>query len=80
MIETVTLTGIDENSDPKALVQLGQWFPFVELAVLAGTEEGKPRMPSRDWIRKWVGTAKQAGVATAIHLCGARGRAARDRN
>jgi len=80
MIETVTLTGIDEKTDPKALVQLGQWFPFVELAVLAGTQDGKPRMPSRRWILEWRETAKQAGVTSAIHLCGARARAARDRN
>lgn len=80
MIETVTLTGIDENSDPDALVHLERRFPFVELAVLAGTREGAPRMPVRRWIREWVKKANRADVATAIHLCGARSRAARDRD
>ena len=80
MIETVTLTGIDKNSDPEALVELGRWFPFVELAVLAGTRDGGPRMPSRRWIREWVAKASHARVATAVHLCGARSRAARDRD
>lgn len=73
MIETVTLTGIDENTDPDALVELGRWFPFVELAVLAGTRNGRPRMPGRHWIREWVAKASQARVATAVHLCGAVG-------
>lgn len=80
MIETVTLTGIDEDSNPEALVYLGRWFPFVELAVLAGTREGGPRMPERRWIREWAANANRAGVATAIHLCGARSRAVRDRD
>ena len=80
MIETVTLTGIDEKSDPEALVNLGRHFPFVELAVLAGTREGEPRMPTHRWIRKWVTKANRANVATAIHLCGARSRTARDQN
>ena len=79
MIETVTLTGIDENSDPDALVHLGHRFPFVELAVLAGTHEGAPRMPARRWIREWVKKTNRADLATAIHLCGAHSRAARHR-
>lgn len=80
VIETVTLTGIDENSDPEALIRLSRWFAFVELAVLAGTREGEPRMPTHRWIREWVTKANRADVATAIHLCGARSRAARDQN
>ena len=78
MIETVTLTGIDEKSDPEALLNLARHFPFVELAVLAGTRDGEPRMPGRHWIRKWIAKANQAHVATAIHLCGTRSRAARN--
>ena len=54
MIKTVTLTGMDENTDPDALVQLGRWFPFVELAVLAGTRESGPRLPRRARIRNWL--------------------------
>jgi len=80
VIETVTLTGIDENTDPGALVQLGRRFPFVELALLAGTRDGGPRMPGRRWIREWASKTSQARVATAVHLCGARSRAARDRD
>lgn len=37
-------------------------------------------MPGRRWIREWVTKANRAGVATAIHLCGARSRAARNRD
>lgn len=62
MIETVTLTGIDEKSDPEALVHLGRWFPFVELAVLAGTRDGGPRMPERLWIREWVTKASERAI------------------
>jgi len=80
VIETVTLTGIDENTNPDALIRLGRRFPFAELAVLAGTHDGEPRMPRRRWIREWVAKASRASVATAIHLCGACSRAARDRD
>ncbi len=80
MIETLTITGVDEDTEPGDLLHLARWFPFVELAVLAGTREGEPRFPRRGWIDDWLGMAAAAGVQTAVHLCGARSRAARDRN
>ena len=53
MITRVTLTGIDHECDTEALLELGRRFRLAELAVLAGSEEGTPRMPPTTWIRQW---------------------------
>ncbi len=76
MSERVTLTGIDEYCNTGALIRVARRFPFVELAVLAGSEEGTPRMPQAAWIRAWSEQTDEAGVGTTIHLCGERSRMA----
>ena len=75
MIERVTLTGIDEESKTDALIRLHARFPFVELAVLAGSEE-TVRMPPSKWREHWSRLAAEDGVDTAVHLCGRPARTA----
>ena len=71
MIEIITFTGIDENTELDRLRKTAKAWPFTEFAVLAGSQTGcAPRFPPRGWIDKWRAYATCHGIRTAIHLCG----------
>jgi hypothetical protein len=72
-IQTLTLSGPDENTSIESLGRLIDDFPFVELGILiSATPEGRNRYPGLDWVSRVVA---EFGQRCAIHICG---HAARD--
>lgn len=64
----ITLTGADERTDLDALVKLVCFNPLVEVGLLyTATPEGRPRYPSRAWLRE---AAETLDGRCAIHVCG----------
>lgn len=70
-LHTVTITGADDSTDIRALVDLSAEFPFVEWAILISkSQEGGIRFPSRPWIDAFVSAATSNGLKVATHICG----------
>ena len=70
-IKYVTLTGADDQIDPKDLGELSKEFPFVEWAILfSQSKAGVPRYPSYDWVKKLFKTQESYRMNLAAHLCG----------
>lgn len=72
----VSITGADNAVNPQRLVELSEYFPFVEWALLhLPHKEGQPRNPTTSW--RWklaslrIARASDCGppVRTALHLC-----------
>ncbi len=54
-IKTVTITGADDNTDIRAMIELSKKFPFVEWGLLFSPNpdrKGTARYPSIAWIKK----------------------------
>ena len=71
MLELVTFTGVDEQTDLKTLRLIAEEFPRAEFAALAGSRTGTddPEYPGRTTLQL-LGTMGKKEVRTAIHLCG----------
>ncbi len=72
-LEKVTITGADDSTSVKALVDLSHEFPFVEWGILVSwSSEGQYRFPSRKWIDQLVGTSDGLGLNLQLstHVCG----------
>lgn len=70
-LHTVTITGADDSTDIKQLVDLSAEFSFVEWGVLVSKkEEGNYRFPSRAWIDGFGKAAADHRLKVAMHLCG----------
>lgn len=71
MIEIVTFTGVDAETDLDRLVRIGQQYPKAEFGVLVGSTTHQTQdhgiFPSVETIDK----LRSSGVCSAIHLCGA---------
>lgn len=67
----VTITGADDATDPAELVKIGTEYPFVEWAILIGSNVG-PRFPSVAWIRELVKhrEATDQRMNLSLHVCG----------
>jgi hypothetical protein len=66
----VTLTGADDTTDPHALAQLSERFPFVEWAILSSAQRaGSGRYPTDDWVDRFLAACPH--VNRSLHLCGA---------
>jgi hypothetical protein len=66
-LKYVTLTGADDNTDPKALVEISQRFPYVEWGILFHPDKrGTPRYPTAAWVDELP-----YGLNYSAHLCGA---------
>lgn len=67
----VTITGADNGTDPKELLELWNEFPFVEWGILIGSKTGF-RFPGRDWISSLCAAREQTGnlMPLALHVCG----------
>jgi hypothetical protein len=63
----VTLTGVDRNTEPRALAALARQHPCVEWAVLSSAERHGARYPDGGWIAAFL--RECAGAHVAIHLC-----------
>lgn len=79
MIKKVTITGADDNTDPKALFELSRAYPFVEWGILRSQrQEGRPRYPSNDWMFAFKmehmslsnRSIQRPSIQVSIHLCG----------
>ena len=66
IINKVTFTGADNNTDINALKQIQKEFSFVEWCILVSTNSGKNRYPTEDFILE----LKDKGLNLALHLCG----------
>ena len=75
MLELITFTGVDENTDLEEVRKIAAQYQQAEFAVLAGSQTGggNPIFPPMDIVRK---LRDLEGVRTAIHLCGAHARMA----
>lgn len=68
----VTITGADDNVDPKALLELSMEFPFVEWGILRSEKRaGTARYPTMEWVGKLP-----EGLRLSLHLCGVEARTA----
>jgi phosphoribosylanthranilate isomerase len=66
IINRVTFTGADNNTDINALVELQKEFSFVEWGILIATNSGKKRYPTEEFILE----LKDKNLNLALHLCG----------
>jgi hypothetical protein len=70
-LNTVTITGADDSTDPKELVALSEEFPFVEWGILVskGHIGGSYRFPSTEWIDKFVDFVYNQSDSVEINVC-----------
>ena len=70
----VTLTGADDHTNPKALIELSAEFPFVEWGILVGSRGGSSRFPSGNWLWELGEFAASLNERDrpkfALHICG----------
>lgn len=71
MLDRLTITGPDDTTKIETLLELSQYYPFVEWAILySPTKEGTKRYPSEAWRKSFEDACKGTRVRRAIHLCG----------
>lgn len=71
MLDRLTITGPDDKTDIDSLLQLSQYYPFVEWAILySPTREGSERYPSETWRKNFEDACKGTRVKRSMHLCG----------
>jgi phosphoribosylanthranilate isomerase len=69
----VTITGADDNVDPKDLIELNKEYPFVEWAILfSSSANGTDRYPTASWRKALYAECLSADdlVSLSAHLCG----------
>lgn len=67
----VTITGADDATDPALLHELWEEFPFVEWAILVGSNTGN-RFPSVEWIHRLIAEREKSCnlMRLSLHVCG----------
>ena len=76
MLDRVTITGADDKTDIRELMDISEEFPFVEWGVLVSkSREGSARYPSRRWCREltelWPPKRTvRVNMRIAMHVCG----------
>jgi hypothetical protein len=71
ILNRVTMTGADDSTDPKELINLSKKYPFVEWGILLSkSSEGRYRFPSLKWIEQLKELSKDNNINLAGHLCG----------
>lgn len=73
IIERITMTGADDNTDIQDMLDISKEFPKVEWAILVSkSSEGKQRFPSRDWINRFyqVNLDLDKKLKISTHICG----------
>lgn len=69
ILERVTLTGADTNTNPERLYELASEYPFVELAFLfSWSRMGTERYPTIEWLDDYC--SRDSSEQLALHLCG----------
>ena len=73
MLETITISGIDDTAEPADLAEVSRHFD-VEWGILLGPRDWmgrKPRFPSIDWLERLVRWASgSVSMKLSGHLCG----------
>lgn len=70
LLNRVTITGADDNTDIQQLLDLSAEFPFVEWGILVSKgQEGGFRFPSRQWITEFCVRASK-DMKVSMHVCG----------
>ena len=77
MIELITFTGVDDNTDLEWAEELAKTYPRIEFGILVGTKT-KPtkdqttanRFPCLKTIAAWKKVAANCRINLALHLCG----------
>ena len=70
-LKKVTITGADDSTDIKQLVDLSAEFPFVEWGILVShSREGSYRFPARPWVNKFMMATIDTKINVSTHLCG----------
>mgnify|MGYP001559345425 CR=1 FL=1 len=71
ILDRVTITGADNSTSIRDLLDLSQAFPFVEWGILlSATQEGAPRFPSEPHLDRVVAAAHTDGLQLSLHVCG----------
>ena len=67
----VTITGADDATNVKDLIDLSREFPFVEWGILIGSSTGQ-RFPSYNWIHELAEAKVESrlNINLSLHLCG----------
>jgi hypothetical protein len=68
----ITITGADDEVDPRALLDLSSEFPYVEWGVLRGGQDrlGTRRYPMPEWVSLLHAVAQVSRMRWSLHLCG----------
>lgn len=68
----VTITGADDDVDPRELVALSARYDFVEWGILFSRKRGRPRFPSVDWVDELVRASARdvRPPRLSAHFCG----------
>lgn len=68
-LNKIAITGADDSTDPKDLVDISKRFPLVEWGILlSASKEGTPRFPSKQWLDKI--RLDKLDIQLAGHVCG----------
>lgn len=76
MLNTVTITGADDNTPISWILDMSDKYPFVEWAILVSSRlEGSRRFPSRGWCSAFSQRVASRGMdgrstAVSMHVCG----------
>lgn len=71
MLEMVTITGADDFTKIKDMVELSSQYPWVEWGILVSRKrERQPRFPSSYWMRQLADAAAATPMRISMHMCG----------
>lgn len=73
MIDLVTVTGADDSTDPRDLLEIAENWPFVEFGILLSKNSANSnRFPSREWIIEFSKLCNNSDLDLNIsgHVCG----------
>jgi hypothetical protein len=69
MLDRVTITGADDNTDILEMLDLALSYPWLEFGILVSrSREGSPRYPSRQWQEQLLKSAHRMNLS--MHVCG----------
>ena len=70
-LQYVTVTGADDNTDPRVMSLLSSKYPLVEWGILfSEARYGTPRYPSKEKVGEILRTCALHGMRFSLHLCG----------
>lgn len=68
----VTITGADDQTNIRDLIDLSDEYRFVEWGILVSKkQEGSVRFPSKSWMMQFAKAAAGSELKVSTHLCGA---------